>query len=139
MDTTATVIYRGELRTTATHTRSGSQITTDAPIDNQGKGECFSPTDLLAASLASCIVTIMGITAKNHGFTIDGAKMDIRKVMASNPRRVAEISIDIHFPHNYPDKTKRLLEAAAKECPVAQSLHPSIAQNIALHFPESDR
>lgn len=137
MSTTSTIIYKGDLRTEATHTRSGVTITTDAPVDNQGKGECFSPTDLLATSLGCCMVTIMGITARTHGFNIDGTKIDVQKVMGTNPRRVVEVIIDLYFPHNnYSAKELKLLEASAKECPVAQSLHPDLKQTIRFHFPK---
>jgi len=137
MSTTSTIIYKGDLRTEATHTRSGVTITTDAPVDNQGKGECFSPTDLLATSLGCCMVTIMGIAARTHGFNIDGTKIDVQKVMGTNPRRVVEVVIDLYFPHNsYTAKERKLLEASAKECPVAQSLHPDLKQTIRFHFPE---
>lgn len=137
MSTTSTIIYRGDLRTEATHTRSGVTITTDAPVDNQGKGECFSPTDLLATSLGCCMVTIMGIAARTHGFNIDGTKIDVQKVMGTNPRRVVEVIIDLYFPHNnYSAKEFKLLEASAKECPVAQSLHPNLKQTIRFHFPK---
>lgn len=137
MSTTSTIIYRGDLRTEATHTHSGVTITTDAPVDNQGKGECFSPTDLLATSLGCCMVTIMGIAARTHGFNIDGTKIDVQKVMGTNPRRVVEVIIDLYFPHNnYSAKELKLLEASAKECPVAQSLHPDLKQTIRFHFPK---
>ncbi|MEJ5316986.1 MAG: OsmC family protein [Tenuifilum sp.] len=137
MSTTSTIIYKGDLRTEATHTRSGVTITTDAPVDNQGKGECFSPTDLLATSLGCCMVTIMGIAARTHGFNIDGTKIDVQKVMGTNPRRVVEVIVDLYFPHNnYTAKERKLLEASAKECPVAQSLHPNLKQTVRFHFPE---
>lgn len=135
MRTTSTIIYKGDLRTEATHTRSGVTITTDAPVDNQGKGECFSPTDLLATSLGACMVTIMGIAARTHGFNIDGTRIEIQKVMGTNPRRVVEVVVDLFFPHNnYTAKERKLLEASAKECPVAQSLHPDLKQAVRFHF-----
>jgi putative redox protein len=132
---TAETIYTGELRTLATHLQSGEQITTDAPVDNQGRGEYFSPTDLLAASLGSCMMTIMGISAREHGFTIDGLRAEITKIMASNPRRIGEVVIDLHFPKiSYTDKQKKLIELASRTCPVALSLHPDLKQTIRLHF-----
>jgi putative redox protein len=128
---TSNIIYIGELRTEAEHVRSGVKINTDAPVDNQGKGEFFSPTDLLATSLGLCMVTIMGIAARTHGFNIDGTKIDVTKVMGTNPRRVVEIIINLHFPHNnYSAKERKLIELSAKECPVAQSLHPDLKQNV---------
>jgi uncharacterized OsmC-like protein len=127
--------YTGELRTVATHLQSGKTIITDAPVDNQGKGEAFSPTDLLAASLGSCMITIMGIAAQTHGFNIDGTKAEITKIMASNPRRVGEIKIELYFPDiQYSAKEKKLIEAAAFSCPVYLSLHPNLIKSINLHF-----
>lgn len=127
--------YTGQLRTVATHLQSGNTIITDAPVDNQGKGEAFSPTDLLAASLGSCMITIMGIAAQTHGFNIDGTKADITKIMASNPRRVGEIKIDLYFPDvEYSPKEKKLIEAAAFSCPVYLSLHPDLIKSINFHF-----
>lgn len=127
--------YTGELRTVATHLQSGKTIITDAPVDNQGKGEAFSPTDLLAASLGSCMITIMGIAAQTHGFNIDGTKAEITKIMASSPRRVGEIKIELYFPDiQYSAKEKKLIEAAAFSCPVYLSLHPNLIKSINLHF-----
>ncbi|MEN6502195.1 MAG: OsmC family protein [Tenuifilaceae bacterium] len=137
MSTTSTIIYQGNLRTIATHTRSGEQISTDAPVDNQGKGEFFSPTDLLATSLGACMVTIMGISAQTHGFNIDGTRLEVQKIMGTNPRRVVEVIIDLYFPSDYSDKHKRIIEAASRECPVAQSLHPDLKQTIRFHYAEN--
>ena len=132
---TSEVIYIKDLRTEATHMDSGNCITTDAPKDNHGNGEFFSPTDLLATSLASCMLTIMGLSAQTHGFSIDGAKAKVLKIMESNPRRLGEIVIDIWFPANdYSSKEKTLLKLAADTCPVAKSLHPDIKQIINFHF-----
>lgn len=124
--------YLGNLRTEIEHIQSGNTITTDAPLDNNGKGEFFSPTDMFASSLGSCMLTIIGIAANTHGFSIDGTTLEIEKIMAANPRRVAEIKIEVHFPKeaNYTDKQKRIIEAAAKTCPVANSLHPDVIKNI---------
>ncbi len=134
---TSRIIYLGDLRTEAEHVRSGNKLTTDAPVDNNGKGEYFSPTDLLATSLGTCMVTIMGMSAKTHGFNIDGTKISVQKIMGTNPRRVVEIVIDLHFPHNnYSVKEKKLIELSAKECPVAQSLHPDLKQTINFHYGE---
>ena len=132
---TSEVIYKGELRTTAIHSKSGQQIITDAPIDNNGKGEAFSPTDLLATSLGCCMLTVMGIVAKRHTINMDGTKVEILKVMADNPRRVVEIHVDMHFPaNNYSQKEKELLEHTALTCPVAKSLHTDIKQKTRFHF-----
>ncbi len=132
---TAESIYLGELRTEATHLLSGTKIITDAPPDNNGKGEAFSPTDLVATALASCMVTIMGIAARGHGFNIDGAKMSITKIMTTEPpRRIAEIIIDLTFPTDYPDQVKRIIDHTAKNCPVALSLHPDVIQTVRITY-----
>lgn len=132
---TAEIIYKRELRTNAVHLRSGQQIITDAPIDNNGKGEAFSPTDLLATSLGCCMLTVMGIVAKRHNIDMDGTRVDILKVMGDNPRRVTEVQVEMHFPKNaYSDKDKQLLEHTALTCPVAKSLHPDIKQKTRFHF-----
>ncbi|MGZ3754742.1 MAG: OsmC family protein [Mucilaginibacter sp.] len=122
--------YLGGLRTEATHLQSGTKIITDAPTDNQGKGEAFSPTDLLAESLAGCILTTMGIAANTHGINIDNTTCEVTKVMAPNPRRVAEVVIDLKFPGDYTDKEKKILELAATTCPVHISLHPDVKKTI---------
>ena len=130
---TIRTIYKGNLRTEALHIKSGQIIITDAPIDNQGKGEAFSPTDLLSASLGSCMLTVMGIAARTHHIDIDGAAIGITKLMASNPRKVSEIIIEFKIQgKNYSDKEKVILEKAALTCPVALSLNPDIKQTI--HF-----
>lgn len=134
--TTVTSTYTGQLRVTSQHVASGSQIHTDAPLDNHGKGEGFSPTDLLCTSLASCMLTIMGISAESYGFSIVGAYADVQKIMAANPRRVAEIVIDLHFPQgaSYGPRERRLIESAAKTCPVANSIHPDIIKTFTFHY-----
>lgn len=132
---TSEVIYTSALRTEATHQRSGQRIITDAPPDNQGKGEAFSPTDLMATSLASCMMTIMGISAREHGFSIDGARAEVTKVMASSPRRISKVVIELYFPPNaYSEKQKKIIDLAARTCPVSQSLHPDLEQDVRLHF-----
>lgn len=132
---TIRTIYIGQLRTSAKHVQSGVEIITDAPVDNQGKGEAFSPTDLLAASLGSCMLTIMGISAHEHKFDIDGTRIAIIKIMVSNPRKVGEIKIEFSFPHqNYTEGQQRILKHAAHNCPVALSIHPDIVQNIIFNF-----
>ncbi|MBN3034518.1 MAG: OsmC family protein [Bacteroidales bacterium] len=128
--------YTGDLRTEAGHVLSGSRLTTDAPPDNQGKGEAFSPTDLLAASLCSCMLTIMGIAAREHGFSIDGTLGKTWKTMASEPRRVGEIRIELRFPHNrYTVKEKTIIERSAFTCPVFMSLHPDLKKTISFIYP----
>lgn len=132
---TSEVVYKGELRTSATHLRSGQQIITDAPPDNNGKGEAFSPTDLLATSLGCCMLTVMGIVAKRHNLNMDGTRVEVLKVMGDNPRRVVEIQVEMRFPaNNYSDKDKLLLEHTALACPVAKSLHADIKQKTRFHF-----
>src|ERR1700689_5423423 len=106
---TIETIYLGGLRTEASHVQSGTKIITDAPVDNQGKGEAFSPTDLLAASLASCMLTIMGIKARDNGINIDNTKCSITKIMAAGPRRVSEIVISFKFPKQYTEEQQKLL------------------------------
>lgn len=122
--------YLGGLRTEATHLQSGTKIITDAPTDNKGKGEAFSPTDLLAEALAGCILTTMGIAADTHSINIDNTTAQVTKVMAANPRRVAEVVINIKFPATYTDKEKKILELAALNCPVHVSLHPDLKKTI---------
>lgn len=127
--------YPGDLRTEATHVFSGNKIITDAPLDNQGKAEAYSPTDLMSASLGSCMFTIMGIAAREHGFNIDGSTCSITKIMASEPRRVSEIQIIFYFPDIiYTEKQRLILERSARNCPVAKSLHPDLIQNISFNF-----
>jgi uncharacterized OsmC-like protein len=132
---TAKTKYLGDLRTEITHIRSGSVITTDAPVDNKGKGENFSPTDLVASSLGSCIFTIMGIAAREHGFSIDGSSCKITKIMTENPRKIGEIKIEFDLTGNiYSDKQKKILEYCVKSCPVALTLNESVFQNVTLVF-----
>ena len=134
MTTTATVRYCGGLHCELTHNLSGSQTATDAPTDNQGKGEAFSPTDLLTTSLAACALTIMGIKAQSLGVVLDGAQAEVHKPMAANPRRVAAVRVDFHLSAAYDAHTRSLLEAAARSCPVAHSLHPDLAQEMVFHY-----
>jgi uncharacterized OsmC-like protein len=134
---TARTVYLGELRTSATHLRSGNTLITDAPLDNKGKGEAFSPTDLLATSLGSCMMTIIGIAARTHGFDVDGTVLRITKIMLENPRRVGEVVVEFDFPpRSYSEKEKAIILHAAKTCPVALSLHPDLKQTIVMNFPE---
>ena len=134
METTHT-IYNGELRTSSTHVRSGVNLITDAPPDNQGKGESYSPTDLLATALGTCMLTIMGIAARTHSINMDHTKIKVTKVMASNPRRVSEVHIVFDFPKNsYTEKDKSILENAARTCPVALSVHPDLKQVLDFNY-----
>ena len=128
------VKYQGNLRTRATHLDSGSKIKTDAPKDNHGLGEAFSPTDILCSSLASCILTIMAIAVEKKGVDITGTIAIVKKTMANNPRRIAKIDIDLTFPKQYNPKTKTILERAAHNCPVHQALSKSIEKNISFKY-----
>ncbi len=133
--TTIKTIYLGELRTENEHLQSGNKVITDAPTDNRGKGEYFSPTDLLATALGSCIMTIMGIKARDNGIDIEGATVDVTKIMASDPRRVAEVVVEFTFPaKNYTDEEKQLVESVAGVSPVPLSLHPDLVQTIKFNW-----
>ena len=128
---TTEVTYLGDLETRAKHIRSGGTTITDAPVDNQGKGSTFSPTDLVAVALGSCILTVMGIKARDNKIDMEGAKAQVKKVMASDPRRIVELLVTIEMPpKNYTSKQKKILEAAAQACPVANSLHSDLKQPI---------
>ncbi|MBX2924299.1 MAG: OsmC family protein [Chitinophagaceae bacterium] len=135
---TSTVVYEGNLRTVCTHLKSGTVIETDAPPDNQGKGERFSPSDLVATSLASCMLTIMGIKARDMELDIAGIKVDVEKIMASDPRRISGINLTFHFPETLvPDEKQRtILERAAHTCPVINSIHPDIKVNTVFNWNE---
>jgi putative redox protein len=133
---TIETIYMGGLRTEATHVQSGTKIITDAPVDNQGKGEAFSPTDLLSASLASCMLTIMGIKARASNIDIDGTTCSITKIMAADPRRVAEIVINFKFPKEYSEKEQQMLERAALTCPVYYSVHEDLKKTVTFGWEE---
>lgn len=122
--------YNGDLRTSATHLKSGQTIITDAPTDNNGKGEAFSPTDLLATALGACMLTVMGIKAKSLGFDLEDASAEVVKIMESNPRRVGEVGLKISLKQNCDDKTKTVLEKVGLNCPVAQSLSVDLLQNV---------
>ena len=132
---TSKIKYLGNLRTEATHIRSNKTIVTDAPVDNNGKGEAFSPTDLMATSLGSCMLTIMGIAANAHTINIEGTNIDITKIMAENPRRIDEIIVEFHMPSvNYSENEKIILENAARNCPVAKSVSSELTQTIIFNY-----
>lgn len=131
---TATVIYNGDLRTTCTHVRSGSHVETDAPVDNNGKGERFSPTDLMASSLAACMLTVMGIKASTMGLNMNDVTINVEKLMKSEPRRVGGINLTVLIPEVLTaadERTKTILKQTAETCPVAKSIHPDIEVKIA--------
>ena len=126
--------YQGNLRTTAKHLDSGSIIETDAPKDNHGLGETFSPTDMVCTALASCILTIMAIAVEKNGININGTKAMVTKTMGNNPRRISKIDIELTFTKDYDAKTKIILERAAFNCPVHQSLSEKVNKNILFHY-----
>jgi putative redox protein len=130
---TSTVVYNGDLRTTLTHLKSGEHFETDAPVDNNGKGERFSPTDLLATSLGTCMITVMGIKARTMGFDLNDIKIEVLKIMKADPRRVSGINLTFHVPGKLTDideKTKTILKNTGETCPVMKSIHPDIEVNI---------
>ena len=131
---TSKVTYLGDLRTTSTHLQSGTEILSDAPLDNNGKGEAFSPTDLVANALGSCMFTIMGIKARDMNVSIENSSASVTKIMQAEPRKIS--AIEIVFDMNYApdDKTKTILERAAMTCPVFLSLHPDIDKRITFNW-----
>lgn len=133
---TANIVYKGELRTTATHNPSGTVIETDAPKDNNGRGEKFSPTDLVATALGSCMMTIMGIAARDKRLPLDGTLISIEKIMGANPRRIVEVKVIIDFPKEalITADDKAHLERVALNCPVAKSIHPDIKQTVTFNW-----
>jgi len=136
---TSTVVYEGNLRTVCTHLKSGSSIETDAPPDNQGKGERFSPTDLVATALGSCMLTIMGMKARDIDVDLSEVKIDVEKIMKADPRRIGGINLTFHFPDSLilDDKQRTILERAAHTCPVVNSLHPDIVVNAIFNWKTS--
>lgn len=135
---TSTVVYEGNLRTVCTHLKSGTEIETDAPTDNQGQGERFSPSDLLATSLGACMMTIMGIKARDMQVDLAGVKIEVEKIMKQEPRRVGGINLTFHFPDTLilNEKQKNILENAAHTCPVIYSIHPDIVVNVSFKWKE---
>jgi putative redox protein len=131
---TSKVSYKGDLRTVSIHLRSGNEITTDAPIDNNGKGEAFSPTDTVATALASCMLTIMGVKANAKSINVSGASADVTKTMGENPRRITKIKIIFSLPFDFDLSTKKILEQAALTCPVYYSLSTDIEKDITFRW-----
>jgi len=132
---TSRITYTGDLRTEAVHVKSGQMFITDAPTDNQGRGEAFSPTDLLATSLGICAITVVGIAARTHGFNVDETMIKITKIMASDPRRVGEVIVEMDFPPvKYSEKEKQIIRHTINTCPVGQSLHPDLKQTFIINF-----
>lgn len=129
------LVYEGGLHTTAVHGPSGAGVETDAPLDNQGKGEAFSPTDLLATSLASCMLTTMAIVGERDGWKIDGARARVEKHMTLEPRRrVSRVLVELVMPGEIPDAVRARLEEAARGCPVAASLHPDTIVDLSMNW-----
>jgi putative redox protein len=131
---TSKVTYKGNLRTVSEHIKSGNEFITDAPTDNNGKGEAFSPTDTVATGLASCMLTVMGIKAEQLGVDMEGTTAEVIKTMASNPRRISKIEVKLELPFDADHKTKKILENTANTCPVHYSLHPDIEKNVEFHW-----
>ena len=124
-------VYLGELRTQSTHLASGTQILTDAPVDNHGRGEAFSPTDLVCVALGTCIITTIGIWAQQENISLEGTRLEITKTMTGSPRKIAQADIIIHVANKHlTDEHKQQMEHIAHACPVARSLHPDLVQNI---------
>lgn len=132
---TAKIVYKGGLRTEAIHLGSGNTLLTDAPKDNHGKGEAFSPTDLLATSLGCCMISIMGIVAMKNGFAFEHGQVEITKIMEANPRRVGEVIVKLIMPNgNFTEEQKKMLETAALNCPVAKSLSSELKQTVSFVY-----
>jgi putative redox protein len=138
---TSTVVYEGNLRTVCTHLKSGTVIETDAPLDNQGRAERFSPSDLVATALGSCMMTIMGIKARDMQVDLAGMKIEVEKIMKADPRRIGGINLTFHFPDTLQvdEKQKTILERAAHTCPVIYSIHPDIELKVVFGWPVESR
>jgi len=129
------VAYDGDLRCTLTHGPSSTRLVTDAPVDNHGKGEFFSPTDLVADSVGACMVTIMGIAAEKRGWDLGGTRVEVVKRMAADPaRRIGEVEVAIHVPGDFDERARAILEKSARSCPVHQSLHPDVKVLLSFHW-----
>jgi len=132
---TSKVTYLGNLRTEAVHSLSNAKIITDAPTDNNGKGQAFSPTDLVATSLASCMLTIIGIGAESRNININGTTVEVTKIMGSNPRKISEIILKFNFPNNnYTQSQKDFFKYVSETCPVAKSLNSDIKQTVIFEY-----
>ena len=127
---TSKVVYQGDLRTENTHLRSGNVYITDAPVDNHGKGEAFSPTDTVATGLANCMITVMGIKAADLGVDLKGSTVEVTKHMAANPRRISRIELHLELPSVIGERERKILEQAGRTCPVMYSLHEAIEKEI---------
>lgn len=134
MAITSKLQYFGALRLEAEHLKSGNTFITDAPTDNQGKGEAFSPTDTLATALGACMITVMGIRAVEEGFDLEDCSATVQKVMHSDPRRVGEVHVKVSLKSNCDAKMQKILEGIGRNCPVAKSLHPDLKQVISFEW-----
>jgi len=131
---TSKVIYTGDLRTMNLHVKSGSEFVTDAPTDNKGLGQAFSPTDTVATGLANCMLTVMGIKARSLGVNMENATAEVSKTMAAAPRRIARIKVHVRMPAGIPAEHHEILEHVANTCPVIYSLHPDIEKDISYQW-----
>lgn len=131
---TAKILYASDLITEAIHVKSGIRIITDAPVDNNGKGSAFSPTDLISAALVSCMITIMGIKANQLKISLGKIESDVTKIMGINPRRITKLEVKINFEKAFDDELRKQLEEAGRNCPVAKSLHPEIIQDVTFNY-----
>lgn len=131
---TSKVVYLGNLRTENEHLKSGNKFMTDAPTDNIGKGEAFSPTDTVATGLANCMITVMGIKARDLNVNMDGTSALVTKTMAANPRRISKIEVSLEFPSGIDERSRKILEHTGRTCPVLHSLHPDIVLDIEFNW-----
>ena len=131
---TSKVTYLGNLRTESVHLQSASKMITDAPVDNHGKGEAFSPTDTVATALATCMITVMGIKANSMDVDIKGVTAEVTKIMSSSPRMISEIIVKVEFPMTFAEKTRKILVNTGMNCPVLLSLHPDIKKDISFNY-----
>lgn len=131
---TSKITYLGDLRTTSVHLQSGTEILSDAPTDNHGKGEAFSPTDLVANALGGCMISIMAIKSKELNVDLVGSTIEVTKIMQSEPRKIAKIIVVLNMSIATEDKTKTILERVAMNCPVLLSLHPDIEKDVTFHW-----
>ena len=133
---TSKITYLGDLRCESEHLQSGTKIFTDAPTDNHGKGEVFSPTDLCATSLAQCMLTTIAILGKDKGINIEGSYAELQKIMNPKPRKIAEIVCDLYFHGSFSDEEKAFIENTAMNCPVALTLSPEVKKSVTFNYPD---
>lgn len=133
---TSKITYLGDLRCESEHLQSGTRVFTDAPTDNHGKGEVFSPTDLCATSLAQCMLTTIAILGKDKGINIEGSYAELQKIMNPKPRKIAEIVCDLYFPGSFSDEEKAFIENTAMNCPVALTLSAEVKKSVTFNYPD---